>query len=207
MSVHFILFAPLALLLPAIGAGDPRPDLAAQALPVSGTEPEGTMAARVRYADPPETAPIDTDLTDGEPFRLIAEAFRSGAANQVRIEQQITIRVTPRSSSARRNMLMDMPGRAVAPRFVERKMGKCVDVSDIAGVQPDGGNRLLLFMRDQRIIGAQLDRSCRAREFYSGFYLSRSRDGRLCIDRDTLLSRSGASCTLSKMSRLVEDGD
>jgi hypothetical protein len=62
-------------------------------------------------------------------------------------------------------------------------------------------------MRDQRIIGAQLERSCRAREFYSGFYLSRSRDGRLCIDRDTLLSRSGASCTLSKMSRLVEDGD
>jgi hypothetical protein len=204
MSVHFILFAPLALLLPAAGGGDPRSDLAAQALPVPGAE---ATVERVRYADPPETAPIDTDLTDGEPFRLIAEAFRSGAANQVRIEQQITIRVTPRSSSARRNMLMDMPGRAIAPRFVERKMGKCVDVSDIAGVQPDGGNRLLLFMRDQRIIGAQLDRSCRARDFYSGFYLSRSRDGRLCIDRDTLLSRSGASCTLSKMSRLVEDGD
>jgi hypothetical protein len=202
MSVHAILFAPLALLLPVAGAVDPSSDPVAQALPASGA---GEVV--VRYADPPETAPVDADMADNEPFRLIAEAFRSGAANQVRIEQQITIRVTPRSPSARRNMLLDMPGRAVGPRFVERKMGKCVEVSDIAGVQPDGGNRLLLFMRDQRIIGAQLERSCRAREFYSGFYLSRSRDGRLCIDRDTLLSRSGASCTLSRMSRLVESGD
>ena len=208
MSAHFILFAPFALLLPAAGAANPASDMAVSSdtVPVDG---DGASAVDVpfRYGEPSEEPPIDAGFAGEGPFRLVAEAFRAARANQVRIQQSITIRVVPRPSPVRRNMLMDLPSREVAPRFVEHKMGKCVDVSEIAGVQPEGGNRLLLFMRDQRIVGAQLDHSCRARDFYSGFYLSRSSDGRLCVGRDTLLSRSGANCTLTRMRRLIESGD
>ena len=86
-------------------------------------------------------------------------------------------------------------------------MGKCLSVSAISGVQPNGGNRLLLFMRDERIVSAELERACRARDFYSGFYLSQNNDGKLCVGRDQLQSRSGVNCKLSSLRRLVESDD
>lgn len=82
-------------------------------------------------------------------------------------------------------------------------MGKCVSVAGIAGVQPRRGNRLVLFMRDQRIVAADLERACSARDFYSGFYVERSEDGMLCVDRDRLQSRTGARCKLSRLRQLV----
>ncbi len=42
-----------------------------------------------------------------------------------------------------------------------------------------------------------------ARDYYSGFYFEPNEDGRLCVDRDRLLSRTGAKCSLSDMSQLV----
>ena len=89
-------------------------------------------------------------------------------------------------------------------RFIERNIGRCVPVSGISGVQPDAGNRLLLFMRDRRVVSAMLERACRARDFYSGFYVERTPDGQLCVDRDTLLSRSGANCKLTRIRQLIE---
>ena len=199
MNPYIILFAPLAIMLPAAGAVDPRADPA----PI---ETAGAQAPQ-RYGKAPAEQPAASAFPDDSPFRWVAERFRAKDANQVRIEQQVTIRIAPRPQQVRPNMLMDLPGREVGPKFLERKMGKCLKVSGIAGVQPDGGNRLLLFMRDRRVVSAQLERACRSRDFYSGFYLSRSDDGRLCVDRDTLLSRSGANCRLTRIRQLVETGD
>lgn len=82
-------------------------------------------------------------------------------------------------------------------------MSECVPVKAIAGVQVDKGNRLILFMRDRRVVGASLESSCRARDFYSGFYVERNEDGMLCARRDRLQSRSGASCDVRHLRRLV----
>ena len=131
----------------------------------------------------------------------IADAFRPASAEQVRIEQGLIIRITPLGPS--REMLALLPQAPLATRFRERKVGKCVAVAGIAGVQIGGDDRLMLFMRDQRMIGASLEKSCRARDFYSGFYLERNDDGRLCVDRDMIHSRSGASCSLSRLRQLV----
>ena len=86
-------------------------------------------------------------------------------------------------------------------------MGKCVPVNGIAGVQISGDNRLIFYMRDQRVVGASLERACSARDYYSGFYVQRTGDGQICVNRDTLQSRSGASCKVSKMKQLVEVGN
>lgn len=82
-------------------------------------------------------------------------------------------------------------------------MDDCVPVGDIAGVQTGGGNQLVLFLRDRRMVSARLEKACRARDFYSGFYLERNEDGKLCVDRDKLQSRAGANCELSRMRELV----
>ncbi|QGN53622.1 hypothetical protein [Novosphingobium sp. Gsoil 351] len=131
----------------------------------------------------------------------IADAFRADPARQVRIEQRMIIRITP--FAATREMLAALPQAPLATRFREKKVGKCVSVAGIAGVQIGGDDRLMLFMRDQRMIGASLEKACRARDFYSGFYLERNGDGQLCVDRDLIHSRSGASCSLSRLRRLV----
>lgn len=133
----------------------------------------------------------------------IVETDAADPWNQVRIEQRMTIRIAPRPSA----LLFDLPDDETGPRFMERRMAKCLPISGIAGVQSGGGSRLILFMRDRRIVSASLERACRARDFYSGFYLARSEDGQLCVDRDTLQSRNGANCRLTRFRRLVEVDD
>lgn len=131
-------------------------------------------------------------------------SFQPDSAWQVRIEQRMTIRIVPRATMPiAPDILSAMPQQGENPRFLERKVGKCLPVSAIAGVQPHGGSSLILHMRDRRMISAELDRTCRARDFYSGFYLAGSSDGMLCVDRDLLQSRSGAHCTLSRLRQLI----
>ena len=76
-------------------------------------------------------------------------------------------------------------------------------MSNIVGVQPTNDNRLLLFTQERQVLAARLERSCVARAFYAGFYVERSEDGQLCVARDLLQSRAGASCEVSEFSRLV----
>lgn len=202
MSFAAALLAPFAMMLPVANAVVPAD--ARAAMPGAAAAQSGPDAGRMTPL--PEAQALDP--LDSLMFQLISQGFRAGVENQVRIEQRITIRITPRPSNVQPSMLMDLPAQApTAPRFVERKMGKCLPVSGIAGVQAAAGNRLILYMRDQRVISAALERACSARDFYSGFYVERSGDGQLCVNRDTLQSRSGANCKLSGIKQLVELGN
>ncbi len=121
--------------------------------------------------------------------------------NQVRIERRVILRISPQPDNLRRSMLNELPRQATPTRFVERRHGKCVDAGDIVGVS-DRGSKLMMYMRDRRIISAELEKSCSPRDFYLGFYVERSEDGKLCVDRDRLLSRAGAKCRISSFNRL-----
>ncbi len=183
MNPALALLAPLALLVPSLGGF------------VDDVPPANLLppAELVEVAGGEPMAPLD--FVDGVTVR------------QVRIEQRVTIRIAPRDPAVRPSMLAQMAPNAAAPaHFAERKMGKCVSVSGIAAVQPDAG-RLLLYMRDQRLVSASLEKACSARDFYSGFYLDRTGDGLLCVSRDKLHSRAGVSCAISKMRRLVAADD
>ena len=130
------------------------------------------------------------------------------AMAQVRIEQRIIIRVPRQSLSRSALMPMAPPRRAPVPeppRFERRKVGKCLAMRDVTGVRVINDDMLVLFMRDQRMIEAELEKSCSAREFYQGFYMERSADGRLCVDRDMLQARSGSKCEVEKLRQLVPE--
>ncbi|WP_432200243.1 hypothetical protein ACRAQ7_11515 [Erythrobacter sp. W53] len=124
---------------------------------------------------------------------------------QVRIEQRVILRIVPRNTN-RRNLVAELQSRRASPRYTQQKMGKCLKANSIVGVQANNNNRLLLFMRDQGMVLANLEKTCSSRDFYSGFYVERNDDGNLCIERDRLLSRSGAKCQLSQFRRLVPEG-
>ena len=179
--------SPLALLLPAIAADLPF-----------GPAEKGDVA---RAAPAPEKPNMGFDSSVAEPFRMLEDARRTPMENQVRIEQRVIIRIAP---SSQRDFERSMARLArTAESYQEERTGDCVPIGSIVAVYPSQTNRLLLFMRDRRILSAALERACKAEDFYSGFYVERSEDGQLCSRRDRLQSRAGASCRVSRLSRLV----
>ena len=207
------LFAPLlaGLLIPvtAMVPAALLPDGMGRSAEVSVTAPEVPAAD---WAGEPEPAtPAERGLGSfAEAVRMQREVERT---QQVRIEQRVIIRITPGpisrggggpvSRDPRRSFMADFDESA-APRFSIRRMAQCLPVAGIAGVQPDGPSRLILFMRDQRIVSAALEKGCNARDYYSGFLVERTSDGMICAARDKLLSRTGSNCALDRLRQLVE---
>lgn len=124
-------------------------------------------------------------------------------AEQVRIEQRVIVKIAPRTAVSRPTLMAQpMPQAQSLDGFTERKMDKCLPVGAIAAAQPHAG-RLLFFLRDRRLVSVQLDKTCLARDFYSGFYFERTKDGKLCAGRDKIQSRAGANCGVRQLRELV----
>jgi hypothetical protein len=157
---------------------------------------------RVSELDPRKAELLATQGDLSETSNLDA-FYNIPVQNQVRIERRVTIRIAPQQSAARQNLVADLPQQASPQRLEERKMEKCLPVSGIVGVQTGSGNKLVLYLRDRRMVSAKLEKSCRARDFYSGFYLERNEDGKLCVGRDRLQSRAGAKCEIDRLRQLV----
>ncbi len=187
MHSLFAMAAPFALMVPLVAQGVDAPKGQAEA---------GRFAAQCDAAGQGQEASVQVN-----PLSALRS---SSTARQVRIEQRVVVRITPQPPAARQNLLADLPQRPLAPRFEERGKEKCVALDGIAGVQTGSGNRLVLFLRDRKMISVNLEKACRARDFYSGFYVEKNKDGRLCVERDKLRSRTGASCEVEVMRQLVE---
>ncbi len=144
------------------------------------------------------------------PLSWLIQARQAPSADQVSIEQHIVIRISPRApanADPRVAMFYDAPASPQSSHIEERKMGKCVPIDGVAGVQITQANKLVLYMRDSRVVSAGLDKGCNARDYYAGFYVARSSDGMICAGRDKLQARNGASCKVGKLHQLVEVGD
>lgn len=213
----FALLAPVALALPTTGpvideALEPNMKGSMDAAALTGGS-AATCSAAIRASLPPSSKPRIWSATIGaiagsDPLSVLN---RDHIAHQVRIERRVIIRISPRREESRVG-----PGgtwrsnRSMHPRGTrlrEVEMEPCVQAARIAGVQTGTGNRLLLFLNDDRIVSLNLERACRARDFYSGFYVERHEDGMICIKRDLLKSRSGATCEVDRMRRLVAADD
>lgn len=203
MNSGFAFAASLALLLPAFGSVTGESSFETHSDPAQCSKHEVEPASHSDRRAARTNGAASKSANSLGAHDLIDYFRHSNRANQVRIERRVTIRISPYRQSNRTSMLARLPSRGLAGEYEERKMEGCVPVSGIAGVQTGNGNRLLLFLNDQRIVSLNLERGCRARDFYSGFYVERNKDGRLCVKRDQLQSRSGAKCEVAGMRRLV----
>lgn len=203
MSSFFALAAPVALILPLLGQVGALPLTAESA----GIETSARLAPGVSSAPSCTKEPGITEPEVIEPVAEIANPLnamlRAQTANQIRIEQRVIIRVSPRRPTTSNSLFANLPTQPLNTRYEERKMEKCIPVANIAAVQTGSGNQLLLYLRDRRIVRLNLEKACRARDFYSGFYVEESKDGKLCVSRDKLQSRTGANCEVSRMRQLV----
>ncbi len=181
MNGFALLLAPLALLLPAPAAQ----------VDEGGVNPVKMSDEGDRFG------------TDAPAWGAVREILFDQVQNQVRIERRVVIRIAPRSSSARSAIAAEQSQVPTTPRYFERPMGRCIKADEIAAVQAVAGNRLMLHMHDRSVVSAKLETACRARDFYSGFYVEPSDDGMICVSRERLHARTGASCQLSRMRQLV----
>jgi hypothetical protein len=154
-------------------------------------------------APQPMRGKLSLPREEPEPYRGFQESYKPQVQNQVHIEQRVIIRISPGRGAAREEMFARIPRSDAPARYREKKLNGCIAIDDIAGAQPVDENRLLLFMRDHRVLSAALERACDADDFYLGFYVERNADGMLCSKRDKLQARTGASCEVDRLSRLV----
>jgi hypothetical protein len=115
---------------------------------------------------------------------------------QVVIEQRAIIRVRPAPAP---------PPNAAMPRarFEEKKGPSCIQIGQLAAALVASPDSIDLLLRGGSRIRAKLEKSCPAIDFYSGFYVKRSADGRICEDRDMIRARSGGECGITKFRLLV----
>ena len=141
----------------------------------------------------------------------VLEALEEDTWQQVRIEQRVIIRVAPLALNREAIAPMSLPlAETVVPlsssmtvRVRERRAANCMPAAGITAVQPVTDGRLLFHMRDRRMIAARLEKACSARDFYLGFYMSKTSDGQLCIKRDQIHSRAGTTCALKEVREFV----
>ena len=76
-------------------------------------------------------------------------------------------------------------------------------MNQLAGAAFTRADSVDLFMRGGRRMRAQLDDNCPALDFYSGFYLTPTRDGQVCGGRDTIRTRSGGQCDIERFREMV----
>ncbi|MEO1730268.1 MAG: hypothetical protein AAFR64_05980 [Pseudomonadota bacterium] len=191
--------APLALILPIAGLGSAGASMDAVQDPVEIATPEPLQLSEAPDVALPVAAPVAPGPSSFDAFK---ESLRWG---QMTVRQRVYIRIGPRRGSMRmrRDMLARSQQQTTTQRYEEGKSNRCVPVESISNVQTGSGNRLLLFMRDAEIMSLNLEKACRAKDFYAGFYVEQSKDGKLCVNRDTLQSRNGARCEIERMAQLV----
>lgn len=125
---------------------------------------------------------------------------------QLVIEQQLIIRVPAQRSQL--NSFSAGPEQSRRANelpivWKEKKAPKCVAMRNILGMQAVQRDSIDLITRQRQRLRAQLNRGCRALDFYAGFYMQGSKDGKLCEDRDQIHARTGAKCEIDKFRLMV----
>jgi hypothetical protein len=143
-----------------------------------------------------DVSPVDT--------AVVYVSARPITYAQLRIEKRVIIRVPRRRPSPlapRTGFSEEVPQQA----YREKKIGKCLPMDNILGVQMFEDRFLDLVTKDRKRVRAQLEEKCQARSFYSGFYMEKTGDGKMCAGRDILHSRTGAKCEIERFRELVPE--
>lgn len=117
---------------------------------------------------------------------------------QARYERSSIVRIRP--------AVIPVPSVAAPQiRWKEKKAPKCIQVNALAGALVSSPTSIDLVLRGGTRLRAKLAKTCTAIDFYQGFYVKPSRDGRICEDRDDIRSRLGARCEITKFNTLVPE--
>jgi hypothetical protein len=111
---------------------------------------------------------------------------------QITVEQSLIVRVPRR-----------IPAKPL--RWKTKKGPKCVAMSAIAGAAVVAEDAIDLVLKGGQRLRAQFSSNCPALDYYSGFYILPTDDGKICADRDMIRTRSGGQCEIERFRKLLLD--
>lgn len=114
------------------------------------------------------------------------------------MRQQIIIRVP---TGARRVA----PAAPSLLRWRERSGPRCISANQIVGATLLSARSVDLILRDNSRMRARLESRCPALDYYRGFYVNATADGRICADRDSVRSRAGGECQIDDFRSLTPE--
>lgn len=131
---------------------------------------------------------------------MILAALAAAAAAPMTLAAAATVerRTTVRVVRARRAPSAPPP----LPDYKVRHGPHCLAAADVSGAAVTGPAQVDFALRGGQRVRAELEDECPALDFYRGFYLSPSADGKICADRDMVRTRSGAECAIDRFRRL-----
>jgi hypothetical protein len=109
-----------------------------------------------------------------------------------------------------RQIIIRVPSgvREVAPagasliKWRESRGPDCIAATRLIGATLLSQNSVDLILRDNSRVRARLQRRCPALDYYRGFYINATEDGRICADRDSIRSRAGGECQIDQFRSL-----
>lgn len=140
-------------------------------------------------------------LCAGTPLGLCAAIGWAAPADQVAgpprlaqltIEQSLVVRVPRRT-----------PVRPL--KWKSKKGPQCVPMAAIAGAAVVADDAIDLALRGGQRLRAHFASNCPALDYYSGFYILPTQDGKICADRDVIRTRAGGQCEILRFRKLVPD--
>ncbi len=147
-------------------------------------------------------------------FSLIAAATAALTASSapeplVVLDQDRSVRATFTQRVIIRVPNMAPPPRGTKPlaqqKWEERRAPRCIATERIAAAAVRDRRNIDLLTNNGERMRARLDKRCPTLDFYSGFYIRQTPDGQICADRDSIRTRSGATCEIDAFRRLVPD--
>ncbi|RJF90853.1 hypothetical protein D3876_11760 [Sphingomonas cavernae] len=137
-----------------------------------------------------------------------ARASNAMRLAQVTVREQVIIRVqtqpqrrSPQTLAATNKVMP--PASAI--KWKEKKAPRCIPLKSLAGASVTKRDSVDIVLRGGTRMRAKLGNDCPALDFYDGFYIKPTQDGQMCAERDTIHSRSGGQCEISRFRTLVPD--
>ena len=92
---------------------------------------------------------------------------------------------------------------SAAPQFREKKGPPCIALGQMAGAAILSPRSVDIALRSGERVRARFTASCPALDYYSGFYIAPTADGKLCAGRDAVRDRAGGECPVERLRLLV----
>ena len=112
--------------------------------------------------------------------------------------ERITIRIHSSARPASSTAALTQP-----LRWAEKKGPKCITANQLGGAIVGATDSVDIVLKGGARVRAKLNGECAGLGFYGGFYLKPSFDGQVCAGRDSIRTRSGDACTISRFRSLV----
>ena len=121
---------------------------------------------------------------------LAAVQSADPAVRRVLVQDELIVRVPVRPRLA-----------PPAIEWEEHKGPKCVPLAQVRAATLAGSDAVDFLLAERRRVRAELKEGCEALDFYGGFYL-KTKDERMCADRDFIHSRMGGRCEIDRFRSL-----